>query len=305
MKNDELLHKFVEGTLTPEELEIFKLRPEYESLNKVYSATENLTVSKVDENAILKNILQKKKSNSKQVASRRVFLSTWMKYGLAASILLLVGWFVLNRGGDDTVQYDLAKAERLEEELPDGSTFVLNAESKLDYDAKTWNSNRQLNLRGEAFFKVKKGSKFKVITPNGSVQVLGTAFNVRSRNSVLEVTCKTGKVAVIATTGKVLKELLPNEIVRVEGNIISDTWKKQNANSNWTTGMIQRKNVSVATVLEELERQFDIDIIANNINVKDITSCHFQNEDLDLALKTALGQFEIEYEIKGKQVILK
>ena len=313
MKNDELLHKWVEGTITAEELEIFKLRSEYESLTEIYQHTERMSVPSIDEKAMLENILKQPKQKeavvkeiSKPEKGRRVFLSSLVKYGAAASLLFLAGWFFFlkDNGGSELVKYDIAKAQRVEGTLPDGSTFVLNAESHLSYDAKTWDKNRNIDLTGEAFFKVKKGSKFLVTTPNGKVQVLGTEFNVRSRENTLEVNCKSGKVAVLSTSGKVLEELLPSDAVRISGNSVDEKWKLQTANSSWTSGMTSLKNVPVAEVLAELERQFDIKIKSNNINTKELISSNFQNKDLELALKTALGQLGITYEIDGTNVSL-
>ena len=318
MKNDLLLHKWVEGTITAEELEIFKLRPEYESLTEIYRHTEGMTVASIDEKAMLENILKQPKQEqikSKEAIvrdmpqpekGRRVFLSSLVKYGAAASLLLLAGWFFLLKddGGSGLVQYDIAKAQRVEGTLPDGSTFVLNAESHLSYDAKTWDKNRNIDLTGEAFFKVKKGSKFLVTTPNGKVQVLGTQFNVRSRAQCLEVSCTSGKVAVLATTGKVLGELLPSDVIRVTKDVVDDKWKLQNTNSSWVSGMTSLKNVPVSIVIKELERQFDIKIESNTINTQEKISVNFQNKNLDLALKTALGQLGVTYKINGKKVSL-
>ena len=49
MINDEQLHKWVNGNLTNEELEVFKLRPEYDSLVELYENTEGLSVPNFDE----------------------------------------------------------------------------------------------------------------------------------------------------------------------------------------------------------------------------------------------------------------
>ena len=40
-------------------------------------------------------------------------------------------------------------------ELPDGSSIQMNADSKIEYDTKSWNENRIVTLEGEAFFTVK------------------------------------------------------------------------------------------------------------------------------------------------------
>ena len=44
-----------------------------------------------------------------------------------------------------------------------------------------WKNERSVNLDGEGFFKVAKGSKFDVETSAGTVSVVGTQFNVKNR----------------------------------------------------------------------------------------------------------------------------
>lgn len=82
-------------------------------------------------------------------------------------------------------------------DLPDQSKVWLNSNSTLSYDPEQWDNKRILNLNGEAYFDVAKGSTFTVETPNGKVSVLGTTFNVISNTDTFIVTCFTGKVEVL------------------------------------------------------------------------------------------------------------
>ena len=303
MKNDEQLHKWVNGNLTQEEMEVFKLRPEYDSLVELYENTENLAVPDFDESGMLTQILQQDKKSALPKKGKRVFLSSWVKYGVAAAVLLLAAWiFYPNQ---NAVQFKTAMGERTEGILPDESTFVLNAESELTYNAKTWASERELSLRGEAFFEVKKGSKFKVETPDGAVEVLGTKFNVRSRANALEVTCQSGKVAVINLQGKVIGELLANDALRISAGKDVEKWKiSPTGKASWVDGIFRFRNVPLKMVLEELERQFEVRIQTGNIDAQVQVSCNFQNENLELALKTVLSPLGITYEKTTEQIII-
>ena len=62
--------------------------------------------------------------------------------------------------------------------------------------------SRKVSLEGEAFFEVNPGKKFEVVSKFGKTIVLGTSFNIYSRNSSYQVTCMTGKVKVIENTGR-------------------------------------------------------------------------------------------------------
>ena len=243
MLNDELLHKWMNGTISKDELEEFKLRPEFDSLQELKQHTDTFVAPDFDEEKMLAHILaQKKNIVTPTNTGRRFFLSNWARVGVAAAILLLVGWFFYPT--EKMMTYAIGQGQKVNATLPDGSTFTLNAESKLTYSRKKWENKRTLNLEGEAFFEVKKGSTFKVITPNGDVQVLGTKFNVRSRKNSFDVQCQSGKVDVISTKGKILQELTPGDVVRIIDNKIVDTWTINVAKKpSWIDGVFRFKKV--------------------------------------------------------------
>lgn len=85
--------------------------------------------------------------------------------------------------------------------LPDGTTVLLNACSKLSYSIEGWNDARDVRLKGEAIFDVvhKKEQPFYVHTRNYNVRVLGTNFNVMAYENDPEgvVTLKQGKVEIV------------------------------------------------------------------------------------------------------------
>ncbi|MCB0519148.1 MAG: FecR domain-containing protein [Lewinellaceae bacterium] len=305
MLNDELLHKWINGELTAVELETFRQRPEYSSLVELYKNTEGLAAPAFDQEAMLSHILKKEKiSATPEKTGRRVFL-TWAKYAAAACVLLIAGWFLFSFFGKN-VRYEMAKGETKEGVLPDQSMFVLNAESTLHYNKSAWKKERTLELEGEAFFSVKPGSTFTVKTPSGSVQVLGTKFNVWSRDGALDVKCSHGIVAVYDTSGELVTKLKQYDAVRlVPGRDPEPYQIPGEDNASWTQGITKLRKVPLAVVLQELERQFDVEIVADGLDDKEIITCNFQHEDLALALQTALSPLGIRFEIKGRKVVLK
>jgi len=71
-----------------------------------------------------------------------------------------------------------------------------------------------------SIFNVKKGNSFNVVSSLGKTFVLGTSFNIFSREDKYRVACVTGKVKVISITNKQVI-LSPNyhaEIIK-DGNI--------------------------------------------------------------------------------------
>ena len=125
-----------------------------------------------------------------------------------------------------------------------------------------------------------------------------------SRKGNLEVQCKSGRVAVLKKDGTQLEALNPGDAVRVEAGRITEKWQfDQNKNQSWLNGISSFKKVSLETVLQEIERQYDVQIQTSTIDLSTIVSCNFQHKDLDLALKTSLSPLNIKYNIKSERLV--
>lgn len=309
MINDEILHKWINNTISDEELVEFKKRPEYADLERIYKSTDDLSVDHLDSDKMLADLLLQDKGLNPQVLAKTKRM-LWMPFIAAASIIMIIGFFFLPNGlpsslpDGEWVKYDMAKAERMDGVLPDESTFVMNAESQLKYNREDWKEYRTLELKGEALFRVKKGSRFIVETPSGDVEVLGTVFNVKSRDGKLHVDCIEGKVKVSYQGQKSPVVIGANEAISIneKGNLI----KEDEVNgADWVEGIIRLKNVSLKEVISSIERQFDVSIESNNIPLTQKLTCNFQTKDLDMALKTAIGHLDLSYKIVDeKKVVL-
>ena len=83
--------------------------------------------------------------------------------------------------------------------LPDGSQVWLNSASYLKYPVRFTESDRQVELEGEAYFSVRKdaGRRFLVnVGDNVQLEVLGTEFNVDAypKDDFVAASLVTGKV---------------------------------------------------------------------------------------------------------------
>lgn len=100
-------------------------------------------------------------------------------------------------------------------ELADGTEVTLNANSELHYPTTFRGNSREVFLKGEAHFHVKKSDKpFIVKTEKCSVKVYGTQFNINSYSpNNIVTTLIEGSVGVtVSQTETMIK---PNEIFRV------------------------------------------------------------------------------------------
>lgn len=223
------------------------------------------------------------------------------KWGLsiAASILVVLGsYFAFSF---EEITHETSYAEQKTISLPDGSEVVLNAKSAINFTKKNWNNNRIIELKGEAFFKVKKGSTFSVQTPNGLVKVLGTQFNIKDTDTFFEVVCYEGKVSVtnnknehVLTTG--------NAIRKIDGKN-SEKYDKEDSLPSWLNGESSFLSVPLKYVILELEKQYNIQIDARRIDDSIIFTGSFSNKDLKLALVSVFKTMDIKYS-KEKNGIL-
>ncbi|MFT4019777.1 MAG: FecR domain-containing protein [Agriterribacter sp.] len=102
--------------------------------------------------------------------------------------------------------------------LPDGSSVVLHAGSKLEYPTVFAGRAREVRLSGEAYFDIFRNPEKPFIIHTGSVKttVLGTAFNIKSDEKKVVVSVTRGKVKVEDAT-RIVAVLTPDQ--QIEYNI--------------------------------------------------------------------------------------
>lgn len=181
--------------------------------------------------------------------------------------------------------------------LPDGSKVDMNAESKISYKPFWWPISRDVELKGEAYFEVKKGSSFDVRSGQYTVSVLGTSFNVLYRNGKFNVTCLTGKVDV--SNKSELVTLTPNmQALWNNGKLIAKEIDDAEKSINWKLGRFVFVSVPLQEVIQEIERQYNIEIFPNS-NLNHLYSGNFTRaNDPEDVLKIVGKPFGIEFKIK-------
>ena len=145
--------------------------------------------------------------------------------------------------------------------LPDGSEVKMNAESSLTYYPFWWPFERKLTFDGEGFFNVRKGKKFTVYSSRGTTRVLGTSFNILSREEVYKVTCITGKVSVSnSPQNKVI--LLPNSQAEILANGTIRVNKEIDVTPeiSWKNDLFLFTATPLRQVFKEIERQYAVTI---------------------------------------------
>jgi transmembrane sensor len=183
--------------------------------------------------------------------------------------------------------------------LPDQSVLYLNAGSHAKF-AEEWSDSREVELNGQGFFEVQPGSSFVVKTPQGQVEVLGTSFDVYTREQDFRVACYTGKVRVTASDA--VKDIVPGQIAMLQENQLHISgFDVQRA--DWRSGNFYFTNEPLANVFNEIARQFNVTI--ETVGLPDrIFTGRFSNTNLNQALETICLPMELTYQIKGNVVVI-
>lgn len=196
------------------------------------------------------------------------------------------------------------RGHRLEYRLPDGSSVALNADTRITFRKGSFNRKRTVNMDGQAFFNVGKGSSFTVKTGLGNVLVLGTSFDVFARDDQFRVSCFTGRVRVSAASHSVI--LMPGETaVLAGGKLVRKSGSDISAVAGWRMGSFSFENTPLPRVFEEIERQFNITFVLPGISDKSFTGTLSDGNLVD-ALDIVCIPMDLTYEIgSNSQVIIK
>ncbi len=296
MDKEYLIQKWLTDELSELEMNAFKQLDDYPELtgiieNAVYFKASGF--STVDDFETFRTVLEKE-----TVPVRKL---NWVKPFLRIASVFVIGlalsyFFLFN--GD--VEINTLAGEKATIELPDSSTVVVNAQSEISYSKKKWNDKREVQLTGEAFFKVAKGATFDVVTSEGTVSVVGTQFNVKQRGSYFEVECFEGIVKVVSENAT--EQLTAGNRFRFSDGKAS-LGKTTYQNPQWTKNVSSFERVSLSEVMAELERQYNVKVQMNNLSADQLFTGGFVHDSLENALKSISEPLDLGYRIENGNAV--
>ncbi len=291
------LAKWLNNDLSEEELAVFKKSAEYASYEKLMQVSGTLEAPDFDIDKALNDFKNNQLQKDVKVIKMNPMRKLWRVAAAIAVIFVTSYLYISTLDESVSTQY----AERNEVRLPDNSEIILNADSRITYSEKNWDKERNISLQGEAFFKVAKGQKFTVATNDGLVTVLGTQFNVENRTGFFEVTCYEGLVSV-TFNGKETKLPAGNSFIAINGNVLN-TESPVNTTPSWMSNESTFKSIPLNYVLDEFERQYNIEVKTENVNLEQLFTGSFSNTNINLALQSISTPSQIKYELEGNNVL--
>jgi ferric-dicitrate binding protein FerR (iron transport regulator) len=243
----------------------------------------------------------------KLIAKKR--MSRYISYGIAASIIVLLGLGLLVEHPVLTSKMiTLKTGSTLDSvQLVDGSVIYLAAHTIFEYpehfDAKERNVNL---LQGSAFFEIAKDSQHPFIISSGTIKtrVVGTSFHIQMTKISCNVIVVTGKVNVSAKNQSV--DLLPND----EALFKADKLVKRKAPKlllvNWYNQDIELKNVQLNEVLELLKNKYRVTFELKNDSIMNTSLTLFieKNASLESILKQMNYITNLKFETNGSTVTM-
>ena len=280
--------------------------------------------------------------------NRQFGKQNWNSYGgmlLKAAAIFILGfaasWYFYNQPvipvANESAHaiVETPKGSKATINLPDGSKVLLNADSKLIYPQKFEEKKRQVFLVGEAFFEVETDvkRKFLVVTPDITVKVFGTSFNIKSYpdENTTETTLVEGSISIYknSTNGEesgtelkmepnqrivlykdleksTLKPSRPKRIVNLPDRKAKLVLSKQidtERYTSWTDGELKITSEPMKKLAMTLERRYDVKIHFDSEEIKQFRFYGtFKNETIEQVLDAMKLASPISYRIEDRNI---
>ena len=247
-------------------------------------------------------------SETGKVRSMNQRISAWRVAAMlvaTAGILAMIYYF----SGNSNMPVVLAAANTSEvDTLPDGSVVTLNKHSSLSYEGAYNKKERNVELNGEAFFKVAHNkSKPFVVHVNGlTVTVTGTSFNIKTVDGKTEVIVETGSVQV--SNGRQTIALTPKQKVVTGGE--ADSLMKEGVTdqlySYYRDKVFVCDNTPLWKLVEVLNEAYDANIVIESKEKRNLPlTATYNNESLDKVLELVAQTLELTVTPDNSRIILK
>lgn len=266
--------------------------------------------------------------------------------GIAASLLLVLIALYLNDNKHSPaladaplsvpLTYTCLPGERKSFQLPDGSTVLMNGGSSIKVSKDFNTANREISLKGEAYFNVTHNAHkpFIIHTNTINVKVLGTEFDVKAypEDKTTETVLIRGSVEVTVNSKPEEKIILmPHHklIIQNDSEVVTNTVdsaaKIQKvipekirmlsvtvnpddstmAETLWTENRLSFNNETLAEVAAKLERWYGVKVsVGTDIAQKYKFTGIFENETIDETLKALQLSLFFHYRIEDGKILI-
>lgn len=315
-----LLTRYLAGEATPEEamaiddwLANGSNNAAFERLQKAWQLVPGNRIYQVPAPDTEWSKLEAILPEEKKVPAVRRLIIRYAAAALVAGVLLTAGWYGYRQMGKENspVWHQLLTAQTPGDKgkgvLPDGSSVVVNRNSRLQYTADYNQRDRKVQLQGEGFFDVTADKDKPFIVQAGAlqIQVLGTSFNVNDDSLK-------NKIAVSVTTGKVKLYTADKALVVAAGQ----TGIYEKATGTMTIGKTADENIfsyvthdfsfedmPLPDICRHLEHTFDVKIVLDHPQLSQCRmSAHFKDRSVTYIMDIIAATLNVQYTMQDTTI---
>ncbi|NVO08737.1 MAG: FecR domain-containing protein [Bacteroidales bacterium] len=199
-------------------------------------------------------------------------IPTWTKWAASITVLIIIAglsFYSITRNNNNLISLQTGSdSNTLIQTLTDGSVVYLANNTTFSYPSEFDAKERKVNLKGEAFFDITPNPKkpFKIETEKVIVEVLGTAFNVKTENSnQFELLVERGKVRVTLKSDPSQTQIvLPGEKISTSNNHLIKMVYNNTAYFSWKTQRMQFKDESLCNIINIINKNYKTNIQLQN-----------------------------------------
>lgn len=248
-------------------------------------------------------------------SQRRQFICQFLYY---ASVVVLVvslscgGYWILSNGHSEAPVYTYVYVKAGSKSvltLPDGTHVSLNGNSRLRYHVVPKEQREVVLMCGEAYFDVAKDADcpFHVRVNDMQIEVLGTKFNVRCHDGMVETALFSGAVQLSASGLSHAYQLVPGKksIYRPAAHRLSICNNDSTIDARWKDGYLAFNSQPFSKVLQEMEDWYGVTILLRNQQLAgDLLTGAFYHETLESVLYSLSLQYGFKYRILRNHIII-
>lgn len=293
------------------------LQSEWENLrSKAGSTGQSKEASLPSKSDASSHIAEQASSEPVGETRSRVFGAVVVLLVLAGGVLLAQHYRAPATNESSVNEYREVVTNRGEQasfQLSDGTEIKINADSKVRIPLAFGSETRTVKLTGEAYFDVASDSTrpFLVKTEDVTVDVLGTAFNVRNYSGDrTEVAVEEGSVAL-----QFGGEHESQSEVRLEAGWVGYLLKRDtstvtekddlSAHIGWTQGHLVFEKATLSEVATRLERQYDVEVIIQDSVLRSLQlTADLKSSSLHDVLDIISATLGVRYRIEKERVYL-
>jgi transmembrane sensor len=300
-QQDEILAKYLSGEMNEAESYAFEEEISVseeniisiEKMKKQWTAIEGFKGTRSPHTRKAWDKLHDRLQDEKLIPAQRVVSKSSLVHNLvriAAVVLILLGIGAVvymnmsRKPAVEIVRLNTSnEANTLIKTLADGSVIYIAQNSLFSFPEEFASGSRNVELRGEAFFDIAPNpdKPFIIETDEALIQVLGTAFNVKTQNgNGFELFVDRGKVKVTLKKDPSHNEMvMAGEKISNINNRLVKSKHIANEAASWYKQRMHFKDETLRNIINVLNRNFNTTfVLADNEIGKHKLTVTFQNE---------------------------